>query len=40
MENETEIEKLARTVKEGFDRMGEQFERIDTRFDTPPRRDA
>jgi tetrahydromethanopterin S-methyltransferase subunit G len=34
MENESEIEKLARMVKEGFDRMGEQFERIDRRFDT------
>jgi len=34
MENESEIEKLARIVKDGFDRMGEQFEHIDRRFDT------
>jgi tetrahydromethanopterin S-methyltransferase subunit G len=34
MENESEIEKLARIVKDGFDRMGEQLQHIDGRFDT------
>jgi chromosome segregation ATPase len=32
MENETEIDKLARIVNAGFDRMDERFEKIDERF--------
>jgi chromosome segregation ATPase len=33
MENETEIEKLARMVQTGFAEMHERFEKIDTRFE-------
>jgi tetrahydromethanopterin S-methyltransferase subunit G len=40
MENETEIEQLARMVQTGFAEMHERFEKIDERFDGVDRRFA
>jgi hypothetical protein len=40
MENETEIEKLARMVQNGFAEMHERFESVETRFDAVDERFA
>ena len=37
---ETEIEALARIVKDGFDRMDQRFDKVDARFEAVDRRFA